>query len=779
MLQTFLEKFRQSATMGIIKILLTAKEKINLVDEFKELSLKEISFDASCKLLRDESERKIDEQSCKAVTQQTGHVPLALKVVGAILNTRTRNISEVVEELKSQLLETLNPSDMLQKLIGSLTVSYSYLSEWQREVGQYLSLFPGSFAGHDACKILQEPIHSDCHSIKLAIVRLEQMSLLQSSGKDRYQFHRIIKEFFSKISSKRERHHNNTFWKTFRSHYTNLVYSLSLGFSKDYKVALQILDTEKHNIHYLLKDINKMCLLDPEESLYFFDVFGLALRVRFFTCRFSSSELIQPLIAIRNCLEHILDSETVAVAKNFYTRVMTIMSALAVEQYSLDRSLKSLEYVKTLIEKFESNITVPGTEDIYHHLGTHYRDIGELEKEKRCHEKIILLANATLQNCHYGSCNYRKLSWTYYRLGKLRDAAYFAKLDLKYNEEGMPVVSLLELLYLLNEYQEMVGNHTEARGTFNKTLCVLPSLTNVSDLEVYVKLDFLSSITFLLRNNGRNEEAREIERRQILAIKEINATNNIHEESFAMKARQLAVALYRAEDYSRVIELAEYVLNYLEKTNNIKDKIELLLLLAKAKYNNGQKHAAVDHLKEVIEYSISDFNLHDIAKKACYSMFSIGAVGSGCISLFWKDLKNVLYVFVFSDTLSVDTFSFTSSNDNGKASTDISLSSDHLKFIQPELGIPVRSFFALLVEAFFQLIIRLFTSIFNISIVVYAINNVFIVLKIIFLFFISWCLCVCNPIYCTTTLINILGLKIFIHRLKVRKFRKNFDASLN
>ena len=61
-----------------------------------------------------------------------------------------------------------------------------------------------------------------------------------------------------------------------------------------------------------------------------------------------------------------------------------------------------------------------------------------------------------------------------------------------------------------------------------------------------------------------------------------------------------------------------------------------------------------------------------------------------------------MYVIVFSDTVSVDNFSFTSMNDNGnyKTSTDISLSSDHLEFIQPELAIPARSFFNTVIEAF-------------------------------------------------------------------------------
>ena len=125
------------------------------MDDFEELSLGELSFEASCKLVCGVTKREVDEQSCEAITQQTGHVPLALKVVGAILRTRTRNISEVVEKLENQFLEALNPLYMDQRVNASLTVSYSYLSEQQKKLGQYISHFTGSFSGKDACSILK------------------------------------------------------------------------------------------------------------------------------------------------------------------------------------------------------------------------------------------------------------------------------------------------------------------------------------------------------------------------------------------------------------------------------------------------------------------------------------------------------------------------------------------------------------------------------------------------------------------------------------------------
>ena len=236
-LLNFLKSLRGFATMKMIKILLTTKNNINLVDDFEGLPLGEISFEASCKLLCGVTKREVEEQSCEAITQQTGHVPLALKVVGAILRTRTRNISEVVEKLENQFLETLNPLDMDQKVNASLIVSYSYLSEQQKKLGQHLSHFPGSFGGKDACSILNYTVDYDCQLVNAEIITLEQTSLLQSLHRGRYQFHKIIKVFFAN-KALASRVNCDDFWKVFFPHYTNLIYSLSSTFNEDYKSSI-------------------------------------------------------------------------------------------------------------------------------------------------------------------------------------------------------------------------------------------------------------------------------------------------------------------------------------------------------------------------------------------------------------------------------------------------------------------------------------------------------------------------------------------------------------
>ena len=139
-----LRSVRQSATTVMFKFVLTSKHKVNILDEFEEYTLEEISLEASCKLLHHVAKMEIDEKTCSKTTKLIGNVPLALKVLGAILRTRTKNITQVIINLRRELLQTLNPFDLDQKVNASLSLSYTYTSvQGRRSWGDTLLFFQG------------------------------------------------------------------------------------------------------------------------------------------------------------------------------------------------------------------------------------------------------------------------------------------------------------------------------------------------------------------------------------------------------------------------------------------------------------------------------------------------------------------------------------------------------------------------------------------------------------------------------------------------------------
>ena len=313
---------------------------------------------------------------------------------------------------------------------------------------------------------------------------------------------------------------------------------------------------------------------------------------------------------------------------------------------------------------------------------------------------------------------------------------------------------------MLHDCQERVGNRTEATGTFNALLQVLPSLHDTNLPEVYSNLKDLSNIARFLRYNERTEEARYIERKLILAIKEMNATDTKLESTFALQAGELAQRLYEVEEYSEAIDMGECALSYFNKISDVGSKIKLLIVLGQSNYYIGNANASKEHFEEAIKCSLSDLHLYSYeASTVCrFIIIYTHKVHYDCINILWTGFQQSGYAilkFVVSDTLIAD-LSNLSLEDNEIISTDISLNSKHLEFFPPELTIPVMSFLTILFEAFLQFLQHLFISIFASNTVLYFINVMMIFVKAVILFLLSSCFCCCciyKPLFCIVKLL--------------------------
>lgn len=185
--------------------------------------------------------------------------------------------------------------------------------------------------------------------------------------------------------------------------------------------------------------------------------------MRFLTCRFTALELAKPLAEICSCLVHTIhtipgvklglqrldDKEEGKIVK-----LMNILVYITIILHNFNlHDITPLEEVKEQLRMLEDIINIPAASDFYYVLGSHYHTLGELDKEKVCHEKILQRANAQLDNCQpgWGLCDYHTISRTYYRLRNYELGAHFLELDLKYNEERMSLFYYAKTLTLLYE----------------------------------------------------------------------------------------------------------------------------------------------------------------------------------------------------------------------------------------------------------------------------------------------------------------------------------------
>ena len=150
-----------------------------------------------------------------------------------------------------------------------------------------------------------------------------------------------------------------------------------------------------------------------------------------------------------------------------------------------------------------------------------------------------------------------------------------------------------------------------SNATLEKMLPVLPSLIDASIQDIYSNLEVLSSVTLILRTNGKANEATKLEKKQIIAIKKMNATETRFDKSFAQKATALAKTLFEAGQYNEVPEVAECALKLLKKEKkSVQIKIELELTLGKAEYYNGKRSASINSFKYVVRSVVNDHPLY-------------------------------------------------------------------------------------------------------------------------------------------------------------------------
>ena len=92
------------------------------------------------------------------IAKLVGNVPLALQVVGKILNERS--VESVIKQLQTDHISTLSPKDLPSedRVVTSLNISYGYFTPENQRCARLLANFPGSSDETAAIAILN---HTD------------------------------------------------------------------------------------------------------------------------------------------------------------------------------------------------------------------------------------------------------------------------------------------------------------------------------------------------------------------------------------------------------------------------------------------------------------------------------------------------------------------------------------------------------------------------------------------------------------------------------------------
>ncbi len=191
-----------------LHILTTTRQKISVIHGLS-YRLTNLSDKAAVDLLKQKSISTLTQEQAVTIAELVGNIPLALHVVGSLINDNVP-VDIVITELNERLLDTLSsetlpPSQRVRKV---MELSYKHLNATIQDFACFLTTFPGSFSVDAAIRVLDifidYPVFLIFHQViinnpRQCLKRLEEASLLEHywhADQSRYQLHKLIKELF-------------------------------------------------------------------------------------------------------------------------------------------------------------------------------------------------------------------------------------------------------------------------------------------------------------------------------------------------------------------------------------------------------------------------------------------------------------------------------------------------------------------------------------------------------------------------------------------------------
>ena len=614
-----------------IKILITSREETLYVEESRALKLDTLRMDEACELLDRKSPGLLNTNEKVAMVNLTGGVPLALQIVGSLLNKPLNppTPATIIEELRNQPIPTLSPINLNKKLRinASISVSYNYLGYELKAIARNLANFPGSFNKHIASKILRSVLFNHISDLTDDIVSkwldgLVTRSLLEfNTQSERYHFHHLIKEFFRDVQLN---HHRQERWKfvlAFQLEISHTLKEWTFIFTKSPKAALRLLDKDRHNVQYLLKVTHHPFNCSHRAYVAATEAIEMALAVRFLTCRFSAEQLFNVTSSItyvlRGMVRRAPSQDQMVLNCSLYFPFISHQADIVSELEGHKAAAEWLLAHVELVEEMDKLITDPQLQNRLSSLYTNFY-INLLAYEQFFDEARIRLYNTRVLNktielqpdrdvdlsCQHAvdMCPYKDIATAYFAIRDYQKSKQYFEKALKSKGLGLSLRVTLGV-YLVRSYQ-YTGEHDKADDAFQRTVNSIyasvlqyPSTLIIPKYRQYV---------CVLREFGETQKAIELERKELHELLETGVKGGITE---SFRAYDFAYHLYHQGNYTEAISMArlalEFAMQTLQTVERIKFfKLELKLLIGKAYYKGGNSSGSIVVFKEIADWII-------------------------------------------------------------------------------------------------------------------------------------------------------------------------------
>ena len=217
------------AKSSYIHFVVATRYRFKYANDFAEIHLSALNSADASTLLRcvvlpskqtgNKRDSSLEDDHLKGITNRTGGIPLALKVVGELVKSGIVSTAEVLDELAADPLHALSresfPPD--EQLKRCFSLSYKYLSPIMRKCLIYASRFPGTFDRHARDAIITI-MTGDAHCLDQLVDR----SLVEYSAvEERYTMHSLLRTFVA--NSVTERPPKHKYYRLFCRHFIHLL----------------------------------------------------------------------------------------------------------------------------------------------------------------------------------------------------------------------------------------------------------------------------------------------------------------------------------------------------------------------------------------------------------------------------------------------------------------------------------------------------------------------------------------------------------------------------
>ena len=609
-----------------VKVTLTSRKVAAFLMYCQYYKIEELSITASCQLLEHKIPLSISLSSKEKeqIANLTGNVPLALQIIGSLLHLPdSPSPTVLIDELKNELIKTLSPEDFPahEQVFTTIGLSYKYLPKELQQIGRQLTVFPGSFELPAAFAVCNSSVESTISKeFGGQLKSLVRNSLLEHSQRtDRYQYHRLIKEYFLHVQRRDWPNEAAKFLPAFHIYYATELKSES-GFKYQYEQSLAFLDYEQHNLEHLFENLKHMQStsnkkLDITEFVTTVMALSSAVDANFLQVRFSMEKCCMLLNSTLNKLDrmmphlqyylHCQPFEVESVLDS-YLIIIKLMATCEKKYRGVWEAMLVYSVRKTIIESKSDVMGSLKYINFYKELSSFYLQLGEQFEVDvlECHRLIIKRTDTYLATCQPKQCKYYDFGIIYHAMGQYQGASEFFEEEIKRSVDVMSQVrALVKLVYIysyMDKYDKMISTTARLQNLYSDVAALPPDqLVDASDA-------ILMFIEFY-RAGELFDEVYSLENRFIDGL--LNLKNKVrtafhnkqpaeHQASLLGRACKALDDFFEAGNYTKTIEVGNFLIKLIGNSDSFDNaKINLLLLVGKAKFHVGQYSDGMDYIE--------------------------------------------------------------------------------------------------------------------------------------------------------------------------------------